>query len=112
MHAKGHLLGIRCIEERCVLLQMNLDQPLLTLVSDHVSVGTDEFHRFRIAKPDQRNASNNLAVQRQFDQLGVFVGDGEQAFAHRIEGQRRNIVVQPLNDSRLDRHLILIQAMD
>ncbi|MNF96724.1 hypothetical protein D3C84_795200 [compost metagenome] len=67
---------------------MNLDQPLLTLVGDDVSVGADEFHRFRITEADQRDALKDLAFQRQLDQLGVFIGDGEQAFADRIEGQR------------------------
>ncbi|MNO01307.1 hypothetical protein D3C81_2214150 [compost metagenome] len=70
------------------MLKMNLDQPLLALVGDHVGVGADEFNGLRITKADHRDAAQNLAVEGQLDQFGVLVGDGEQAFAHRIEGQR------------------------
>ncbi|MDT4875941.1 hypothetical protein FQZ97_1113480 [compost metagenome] len=71
-----------------VVFQANLDQALLTLVGDDVDVFADELHRLRIAKADQGDAPQNLAVQRQLDQLGIFIGDGEQALADRIERQR------------------------
>ena len=72
---------------------MNLDQALRTLISDHVSVGTDELHRFRITEADQRHAPDDPAVQGQFNQFGVLVGDRKQAFAHRIEGQCGYIIM-------------------
>ncbi|MNC61493.1 hypothetical protein D3C75_1114370 [compost metagenome] len=88
VHAERHLLSVRRIEERGVVLQMNLDQPLLALVGDHVGVGADVLHRLRIAKADQRDAAQDLAVEGKLDQLGVLIGDRKQAFAHRVVGQR------------------------
>ncbi|MCY1437264.1 hypothetical protein D9M71_534200 [compost metagenome] len=88
MNANGHLLGICRINESGVLLQTNLDQPLLTFVSDHVDVFADELHRLRIAETDQRHTTQDPAVEGQLDQLASFVGDGEQAFAYRVVSQR------------------------
>ncbi|MNR15093.1 hypothetical protein D3C85_1316080 [compost metagenome] len=110
VYANGHLLGVCTIEEGGVLLQMNLDQSLLTLIRDHVGVGTDEFHRLRIAEASQRHTPQNLALKGQLDQLGVFVGDSEQAFALRIERQRRDVIVQPVDHPCFDVHPVLIQA--
>ncbi|MNY16531.1 hypothetical protein D3C86_1497990 [compost metagenome] len=110
MHAQGDLFGILRVEKGRVLFQVNLDQSLRTLVGDHVSVGTDELHRLRIAEADQRHAPDDPAVQGQFNQFGVFVGDREQALAHRIERQRGHIVVQAFDDACLERDLITIQA--
>ncbi|MNW09529.1 hypothetical protein D3C71_2065470 [compost metagenome] len=61
---------------------------MLALVSDDISVFADEFHRLRIAKADQGDTPQDLAVQRQLDHFGIFIGDGEQALADRIERQR------------------------
>ncbi|MNN51823.1 hypothetical protein D3C81_1664840 [compost metagenome] len=88
MDANGHLLGVCRIDKSGVLLQTDLDQPLLAFISDHIDVLTDELHRLRITETDQRHTAQNPAVEGQLDQLAVFVGDGEQAFAHRVVGQR------------------------
>ncbi|MNZ86719.1 hypothetical protein D3C78_1055540 [compost metagenome] len=109
VNAQGHLLGIGGIEERRAVLQMNLDQALLTLIADHIGVGTDELHRLRVAKPHQRHAAQDFPVEGHLDQLGILVGHGEQAFTHRIKGQCRDVIVQPVDHLRLDHHLIVIE---
>ena len=110
MHTQGHLLGLGRVEKLRVVLQVNLDQPLLTLIADHIGVLADELHRFGIAKAHQVDTPQDLAVQGQFNQFGVLIGHGKQALAHRVVGQRRDIIIQALNHLGFQHHLIVRQA--
>ncbi len=74
---------------------MRLDQALLAFIGDDVDVVADELHGLGVTKSHQGNAPQDLAVQRQLDQFGVLIGHGKQAFAHRVIGECRDIVIEP-----------------
>ncbi|MNP42147.1 hypothetical protein D3C76_1358920 [compost metagenome] len=89
---------------------MYSNQALLALVGNDITARADVFHCLRIAKASQWHPTQNAPIQRQLDQLGTLVGYGKQAVAIRIEGQRRDIVIQTLDRLRLEYHPVLIQA--
>lgn len=94
-NAQGQLLGVGGIEEQGVIVQAYADQPLLALIGDHVAVGPDVLHRLGVAEAGQRDTAQDTAIQRQLDQFGLGIGNGEQALAVGVVGQRRDVVVQP-----------------
>ena len=104
------MLRIGGVEELGVIVHMHFDQALLALIADDVDVVADKFHRFGIAKAHQRNAPQDLALQRQLDQFGVFIGDSKQAFAHGVVGQGRDIVVEPFDHLAFEGDAIIRQA--
>ncbi|MNZ40652.1 hypothetical protein D3C78_581810 [compost metagenome] len=109
-NAQGQLLGILGVEKRRVVVQAHANQALFALVGDHVSVGADVFHRLRVAKPGQRHAPQNAPVQRQLDQLRAFIGNGKQAIAIGVEGQRRNVFIQAFDRLGFKHYLVLVQT--
>lgn len=103
------LLGIGSVDEARIVLQAHLDQALLALVGDHVDTAADVLDGLGVAEAGQRDGPQYLALQGQLDDLRRLVGHGEQGAPVGIEGQRGNVVVQPLDRLRLDPHTVVRQ---
>ena len=103
------LLGIAGIQNPGVVIDLDLDQALLTLIGNHIGIFTNKLHRFGITKPDQCDTAQDLAIKGKFDQLGFLVGYSEQAFTNRVEGQCRNIVLEPFDGLALQYRAVLAQ---
>ncbi|MNE25222.1 hypothetical protein D3C80_1185440 [compost metagenome] len=107
--AEGQLLAIGGVNEGGLLVDVDADQPLLPLVADDVATRADVLDRLRIAEAGQGNLAQQATVQGQLDDLWRLVGDAEQAVPVGVVGQRRDIVVQPLDLFPLDHHAVVRQ---
>ncbi|MNH23551.1 hypothetical protein D3C79_834530 [compost metagenome] len=83
---------------------------MLTLIGNHEAVGADILHGLRVAETGQWYAPQDAPIQRQLDKLRACIGDREQGLAVRVVGQRRQVIVQPLDRLRLDHYPITLQA--
>ena len=109
MDPQRQLLRLPGIEYLSVVINLDLEQPLLMFVGNHVGIGVNKLDCLGIAKPDQGNTPQNPAIQAQLHQFAFFVGHGKQAFTQRVVGQCRDIVLKPFNHLALQHGAILAQ---
>lgn len=101
------LLGI---DDARLLIDLDAQQPLQAFIADHVDAFGDVLDGLRIAEADQRNGAQQIAFQAEFQPVRIAVGDGDQAVAIRIEGQRRQVIVDTGDDLALDRDPVVRQS--
>jgi len=107
--AQRELRRVRGIDDRRSLIDLDPKQALPALVADHIHAGGDVLDSLRIAEADQRDRAQQIALQAEFEQMRVAIGDGDQTVAIGIEGQRREIVLNATDHLALDRRLVIRQ---
>ena len=104
---KRELLAVGGIQALRALGEADLEQALLALVADHVGIAADVLDGFWIAEAVQGDAAQYRPGEREFDQFRVLVGDGKQRPPVGVEGQRRNVVAEALDDTAFDRDAVV-----